>query len=161
MSKATLERRAFVEGLYRELHEQQHRYYDLVGQLAEIQGRLEVAEKAVRISRDHLKSAVAQSSEEFPANWNELLDKVRFIGMRTADACLVVLRERGSLTTEELLSVLNEGAFRFSTPYPLRELNAAMLRHPHVKRDGDCWVYTPPKPRAVPEKRAEEGTKAS
>lgn len=156
MAKATLERRAFVNGLFGELRDQVERYHDLSHEWLEMQGRMEVSEKAVRIVRDHLQAAMEGSEEEVPPHWQKVLDKVRFVGMRTADACLVVLKERGKLTTEELLSELNAGAFRFNSPYPLRELNAAMLRHPHVKRDGDCWTYEPPAPKVLRPRREKE-----
>lgn len=155
MSKITMERRAFVNGLFKELDGLLSRYYELTKKLHEITGQVEIIENALQLSRDHLYSAMAQTNEEAPSDWQDILHRVRFVGLRTADACLIVLKERGKVTTDELLSELNEGMFRFNTPYPLREINAAMLRHPHVERDGDNWTYKKPKPKEAKIKRLE------
>ncbi len=156
MSKATLERRAFVNGLLDELYDQVRRYARITTELEEARGRLEVCERALRGTRDHLLAVLAHDQEELPVNWREVLDRARFVGMRTADACLEVLREHSPISTEDLLSELNAGMFRFNTPFPLREIHAALMRHPHVKRDGDCWTYEPPAPKVVRPRREKE-----
>ncbi len=158
MSKTTLERRAFVNGLLDGIARPGPALRADHDRVGGARGRLEVCERALQGTRDHLLAVLAHDQEELPVNWREVLDRARFVGMRTADACLEVLRERSPISTEDLLSELNAGMFRFNTPFPLREIHAALMRHPHVKRDGDCWTYEPPAPKVVrPRREKEEG----
>ncbi len=142
MPTGTLERHRFVEGLFDELESLIHRHLQLVGELSDVMGRLEVIERAVQLSRDHLLATLEQTDEELPRNWRKVLDQVRFVGMGTAAACLTVLQEHNKLSSDELIDALNEGNYRFRTPYPMREINAALMRHPNVRRDEEGnWVY--------------------
>ena len=77
--------------------------------------------------------------------------RVRFVGMRLVDACVTVLQEHRKLTPVKLLDAINEGTFRFRTNAPLREIHAALLRHPHVKREGNYYLWSGPKePQGFP-----------
>src|SRR5215211_3833667 len=98
MTTPTLERRAFVDGLFEELVDQTRRYQDFTHEWLTMQGRMEMCERAVRAARDHLLTSLEQTEEEVPDNWRKTIDKVRFVGARPADACLTVLRERGKVT---------------------------------------------------------------
>ncbi len=140
----TLERRAFVEGLFHELDEQLRRYSGLIDKLFQLEARVQVNERTLKATRDHLLAALNDVGEEVPDNWESVLCRVRFLGMRLADACVEILKERGSVTMEELREELDNGMFRFNTPTPMREINAALLRQQHVRREGDRWVYESP-----------------
>lgn len=153
MPTPTLERRAFVDGLFDELVEQTARYQEFTHEWLTMQGRMEMCEKAVRATRDHLLTSLEQTDEEVPLDWRKTLDTVRFVGARPADACLTVLRERGNVTTDGLIKELNRGGYRFNSPYPQREIQASMMRHPHVTRVGDLWTYEPPQPKVVRPRR--------
>ena len=160
----TLERSAYLEGLYNELRDQFERYFETLTDYHILQGRLEICERTVKATRDHLLSSTGEdiegSYDDLPKDWAEILRSVRFVGMRASDAILRVLREtEHPMSSEELLDKLNECQFRFRTPTPLREINAAMMRQPHVKREGDLWVYKPRKPRRVRSRSTEAKAK--
>src|SRR5438067_5009105 len=147
----TLERASYLSGLYEELNDQCHRYVTLLDEWHRLQGRIEVAERALRTTRDHLWDTLSEVSDDpfndpdMPKDWISTLYHVRFIGMRAADAIMEVLKEHEQpVTTDELLECLNRGNFRFRTTTPLREIHAAMMRQSHVRRDGDTWIYEPP-----------------
>jgi hypothetical protein len=76
-----------------------------------------------------------------PPDFEELMHSVRYIGVRIGTACVDALRELGRATTEELETHLNNGGFRFRSGTPLREINAALMRHPLARRDEEKWVY--------------------
>jgi hypothetical protein len=139
----TLERQAFLDGLFQELDGQLHRYLELVGQLATLQARLDIIEHSLQVTRDHVRDVLRRSVDEVPPNWQQTLARVRFVGVRLGDACVEILRKRESLTAQDILNELNSGQFRFRTGSPLREITAALLRQPRVKRREDRWVYVP------------------
>ncbi len=139
----TLERRGFVDGLFMELHSQLHHHIELVEQMATLQARIEITERNLALTRDHLLVVLSRSDDAVPPNWQTVLAQVRFVGVRLGDACLEVLKEHPTLTTQELLDALNRGQFRFRTGAPLREINAALLRHPRIKRVDDRWYFEP------------------
>ena len=143
----TLERRAFVEGLFAELTDQLSHYLELVGQQANLTARLTIAERNLKLTRDHLQAMMASTHEELPDDWRSVFRQVRFISVRLGDACIEVLKEQGPLTTEELVGHLNAGQFRFRTGTPLREVHAALLKQ-QVKKHKDHWRYVGPKAQA-------------
>ena len=137
----TVERVGYVEGLFNELEEQLHRYVDFARQHQKVLAQLEIAEDTVQAIRRYIYTQLANTEEEVPTDWEMLLKKVRFVGARLGDACAEVLKDRSSLNRVELLNELNNGQFRFRTAHPLREINAALLRHPKVNKNGDGWIY--------------------
>ena len=137
----SLERHKFVDGLYAEFDRHYHYYLRLVGQTLELQGRLNVAERNLVMTRDYLMTMLGETEEEVPEDWDAVLKKIRFVGVRLGNACLEILAEKKSLTTDDLQRHLNTGQFRFRTGSPLREIHAALLRQPKVKREDDRWVY--------------------
>lgn len=139
----TLERQAFVDGLFSALDEQIAHYLQLVGQDADLHARLMLSERNLRLTRDHLNYLLSKTDEELPKGWQQKLHRIRFVGARLGDACIEILREKKTLSTRELLDQVNRGQFRFRTSAPLREINAALLRHPDIKRKGDTWLYIP------------------
>jgi hypothetical protein len=148
---ATYESTAFLRGLFRELHEQIGRYTALTGELLGMEARIELAEKTVCLTRDHFKMKIAKTQDALPTDWGKALESVRFVGVRLADACAKSLQAHTRMTPEELLRDLNDGMFRFRTNSPLREIHAALLRHPHVKRSGGAYVWTaPPTEKQLP-----------
>lgn len=107
-----------------------------------IKARLLITERNLRLTRDHLRMMLTQTEEDVPQDWEKLLDTVRFVGMRLGDACIEVLSEsQRRMTTQDIVDSLNNGQFRFRTSAPLREVNAALLRQPDIKKDGDGWIY--------------------
>ncbi len=137
----TLERVGFVTGLFEELDHARSYYLQLTQRMSELQGRMDVAERNLCVTRDYLMRQLSQTDEDVPKGWQKLLNEIRFVGVRLGDACLKLLRENRRMTTEQLLSGLNDGQFRFRTGYPLREIHAALLRQPRVDRVRDEWVY--------------------
>jgi hypothetical protein len=140
----TAERRAFVHGLFNELSAQMKRYLQVGTQMAELQGQMMIVERNLQLTRDLLQSELSQTDEEVPHDWQKVLRKVRFVGARLGDACVEILREYNSLTTQEILDHLNLGQFRFRTGTPLREVNAALLRQSNVHKESDRWTYVAP-----------------
>lgn len=143
----TMERTAFMNGLYSELVEQYERYSVLLNQLLELEARVDVAEKSLKLVRDALLDAVRECGFEDatpPQEYGDMLFHMRFIGMRAAEACLEILRTHGEISMADLLQHLNYGMFRFKTGSPEREIYAALLRQPNVTRDGDRWIYASP-----------------
>ena len=139
----TLERRAYVNGLFQELMPQLHHHKEVAQQMLGLQAQIGLTERSLRVTRDHLLDVLSHTNEEVPPEWHEILDTVQFVGVRLGDACVQVLRKRESLAVHELLHELNEGQMRFRTGTPLKEITAALLRQPRVRRDGDHWVYVP------------------
>jgi hypothetical protein len=115
----------------------------LVRQTSDLQGRLAIAERNLRLSREYLKVIMGETGEEVPGDCQKVLNRIRFVGTRLGDACLQILQDKRSVTSQEMLDELNSGQFRFRTGSPLREINAALLRQPRAKRDGDRWMYVP------------------
>ena len=156
----TLERTAYVRGLFTEFREQFTRYHGMLKELLELEARVEMSERALRMMRAHVVEAVEECEckpDELPKDAEIILQGTRFVGRRVADACLEVLREKKRLTMAELLTELNGGQFRFRTNSPEREINAALLRQPNVRREDEYWVYERPavvKPRRPKETAA-------
>jgi hypothetical protein len=143
----TLESGAYLDGLFRDFAEQVNRYKHLTAGLMQLEARLGLAEKTLCLTRDHLEMALhsTEGSESRLHQFQKDAANVQFVGMRLTDACTVVLREHKKMTPEKLLDAINEGTFRFKTNSPLREIHAALLRHPHVERRGSSYVWTGPK----------------
>ena len=140
-SHRTNERMGFVEGLFGELESQLLRYIGCVRDHQRLQAQIEVVENALQTTRNYIRTQLADTEEEVPVDWELLLKRVRFVGYRLGDASVEVIKEAGTINTHALLDALNNGQFRFRTGHPLREINAALLRAPHVYREDDFWVY--------------------
>jgi hypothetical protein len=139
----------YLGGLFTEFNQQVQRYLDLTGQHASIEARIELSEKTLCVVRDHFNMKIADTDSALPHDWATVLASVRFVGWRLADACVELLKERQRMTTGELVRELNKGMFRFRTNGPLREVHAALLRQPSIKRDGEHWVWTGQKAEAT------------
>ena len=144
----TVERVGYVDGLFNELEEQLHRYVAFTRQHQKVLAQLEIAEDTVQAIRGYIDTQLANTEEEVPVGWEMLLKKVRFVGARLGEACTEVLKDRTSLNHVELCDELNNGQFRFRTAHPLREINAALLRHPKINKEGDNYTATHSAPRA-------------
>jgi hypothetical protein len=138
---STNESISFVRGLYREYEEQLARYVDQIAHLFEIEARVEVIEKNLCVTRDHLATVIKNCDEAIPPEWCKKLRIARFVGMRLADACASLLRARRKMAPDEMLDALNAGMFRFRTNAPAREIHAALLRQQNVKRIADGWIW--------------------
>jgi hypothetical protein len=149
---ATYESTSWLNGLFQEFAEQTKRYNALTGQLLAMEARIGVTEKNLCLTRDHFAMTIAETQDAVPNDWSKVLNSVRFVGVRLADACAKSLQDHGKkMAPEELLHDLNDGMFRFRTNSPLREIHAALLRHPHVKRNGGFYVWTaPPAEKQLP-----------
>lgn len=146
----SLERQEFVHGLFEELNGQLEHHLELVGELSRIQGRLEVGERALTATRDYLLAALESTADEHvPGDWREILDQVRFVGVRLGVACADLLEEHGPLTTEELHAHLNSGQFRFRSSTPLREIHGALIRNSRARKEDERWHYVPPEEEAM------------
>lgn len=136
------EANAFLNGLYREFREQAKRYHDLTAELLSLEARIELAEKTLCLTRDHLAMTIARTDSSTPRDWDEALRSTRFVGVRLADACMALLQENKKMTPQEILVGLNKAMFRFRTNSPLREIHAALLRQNFAKKVGPSWVWT-------------------
>lgn len=141
---ATHESTAFLNGLFTELVEQVSKYHYQTSELLALEARIEISEKMLCLTRDHFVMTIDNTQDALPNDWDEVLRKVRFVGVRLADACMNSLQEHKRLTPEQLLADLNNGMFRFRTNSPLREIHAALLRHPYVKREKGSYVWVAP-----------------
>lgn len=140
----TMEADAYLMGLYTAFAEQAKQYELRTNELLQLEARVDIAEKNLRVTRDHLAMSVQRAEGIVPPRaWSAALAKVRFVGMRLADACVELLREKQRMTPRELLEGLNSGMFRFRTSAPLREIHGALLRHPNVRRSDDQqhWLW--------------------
>jgi hypothetical protein len=146
----TTEAFSYMSGIEKEYEEQLSRYHTLTGDLHALQARVELVEKNLCVTRDHLAMAIEKSEEDVPKEWRTRLARARFVGMRLADACLWLLKRHKRMTYVEILNFLNVGMFRFRTNAPAREIHGALLRQPYVKRTGDTWVWTGPDESAAP-----------
>jgi hypothetical protein len=133
---------SFIRGLYGEYEDQLKRYVDLIAHLFEIEARVEVIEKNLCVTRDHLALAIQNTDEKLPKEWCGKLRAARFVGARLADACMALLRENKKMTQEALIDALNVGMYRFRTTSPAREIHAALLRQArNVRRTEDGWEW--------------------
>jgi hypothetical protein len=137
----TMEATAFVRGLFREFQEQTQKYHSLTAQLFALEGQIELVEKTLCLTRDHLAMTIRNTESAAPHDWDKVFHKVRFVGVRLADACKVLLQEKQKLTPEGLLAGLNEGMFRFRTNSPQREIHAALLRQSFAKKVGGAYEW--------------------
>jgi hypothetical protein len=141
---ATYESTSYLQGLFAEFKEQTQKYNDLTGQLLRLEARIELTEKTLCLTRDHFKMTIARTQDAVPNDWDKVLNSVRFVGVRLADACAQSLQAHKKMTPEQLLRDLNDGMFRFRTNSPHREIHAALLRHPYVKRTAAAYVWVAP-----------------
>jgi len=139
--QVTTEASAFLGGLFTEFKEQTEKYQDLTAELFSLQAQIELAEKTLCLTRDHLAMVIDRTECYAPKNWDQVLQTVQFVGVRLADACSALLRKHKRLTPTQFLSGLNQGMFRFRTNSPLREIHAALLRQSFAKKDGDAYVW--------------------
>jgi hypothetical protein len=146
----TIEATYFLGGLFSEFRIQVKRYKALTAELMQLLARIEITEKTLCVIRDHLAMTVESTDTAMPHDWKPILDSVSFVGVRLVDACSTLLQARKRLTQKEIINELNNGMFRFRTNSPIREIHAALLRHPTVTRDGDCWVWTGEDPAEQP-----------
>ena len=137
----TTEATSYLAGLFKEFRNQTSNYHSLTKELLSLEGRIELAEKMLCLTRDHLAMAIERSDSATPNDWDTVLKSVRFVGVRLADACQVVLQERKRLTPEGILSELNHGMYRFRTSSPLREIHAALLRQNFARREGKNYLW--------------------
>lgn len=138
----TNEATSYLGGLFAAFHEQTQQYAQLTSQLLHLEARIELAEKTLSLTRDHLNMTINQTDSAAPHAWDKVLLSVRFVGVRLADACTALLKEKKKLTPDELLSGLNSGMYRFRTNSPLREIHAALLKQSSVKRVGQYWLWS-------------------
>jgi hypothetical protein len=140
---ATHEAQSWIDGLFQEFSRHVDRYNELTGLQLSLQARLELSEKTLCLTRDHLASAIAQAGAAgAPCNWKPLFNEVRFVGVRLVDACTTLLQEQKKLTSEQILKGLNAGMFRFRTNSPLREIHAALIQQRRrTKKVGDTYVW--------------------
>lgn len=140
----THEATSYLQGLFQAFRQQTRHYAALTQELLSLEARIELAEKNLCLTRDHFKMTIENTDNAAPNDWDAIFKTVRFVGVRLVDACATLLQEskHQKLTPEELLSGLNFGTFRFRTNSPLREIHAALLKHPSVKRTDDAWVWT-------------------
>jgi hypothetical protein len=139
---STNEAVSFIRGLHAEFSEQLSRYTDLIAHLFELEARIEVVEKNLIVTRDHFALAITNCEERVPSEWTSELARSRFVGVRLADACMALLRERKRMTQDQMVDALNMGQFRFRTNSPAREIHAGLLAHKkNVKRVADGWVW--------------------
>ena len=143
----TLESSAYLEGLFQDFEQQMSRYKSLTAHRMGLEARLELAEKTLILTRDHLKIALqtTEGCNKFAEKYKRESAKVRFIGMRLVDICEQVIAENKKITPEKLLDAINEGTYRFKSNAPLREIHAALLRHPHIRRVGNYYIWAGPK----------------
>lgn len=140
----TVEATAYLQALYVEFREQVARYRDLTAHRLELEAEVELAERTLCVTRDHLAMVIARGDSAMPCDWKKTFCSVRFVGWRLANACVALLRKYKKLTPEQLLHILNLGMFRFRTNTPRREIHAALLRQQFAKREGDGWIWTGP-----------------
>jgi hypothetical protein len=137
----SVESDAYLQGLFEELHRQVHQYLQLTQTLRNIEARIELAEKTLSLTRDHLATTIHQTDSATPRDWQSMFDSVRFVGVRLADACMVLLQEQKKMSPEELVVHLNKGMYRFRTNSPQREIHAAMLRQSFARKSGEHWIW--------------------
>jgi len=137
----TTEATAFLGGLFGEFKEQTQKYHHLTAHLLSLEAQIELAEKTLCLMRDHLAMTINTTEGAVPNNWEKELHKVRFVGVRLADACRALLQEKKRLTPNQLLDGLNDGMFRFRTNSPLREIHAALLRQSFAEKRGEAYVW--------------------
>jgi hypothetical protein len=139
----TIEIDGYLSGLYAAFNEQVGHYQHITHQLLSLEAQAEIAEKNLRVTRDHLAFSVDRAKTvTIPRDWTDTLNSVRFVGMRLADACVALLKDHKRLTSEMIFAQLNHGMFRFRTSAPLREIHGALLRHPFATKDGAEWVWS-------------------
>ena len=140
----TYERTSFIRGLITEFEQQTKRYVDAVGKLQEAQAHVALAERMVVATRDAVREFMEDTGDEIvPPNWEDILDTVRFVRVRITDACVELLRDRGPRDTNELVTLLNSGQFRFNTPTPRREVHASLINQKRARRVDGKWEYVP------------------
>lgn len=140
----TTEAAAFLGGLFGEFKEQTEKYHHLNARLLALEAQVELAEKTLCLIRDHLELTISKTEGAPPRDWETEFHKVRFVGVRLADACKALLQEKKKLTPDQLLDGLNEGMFRFRTNSPLREIHAALIRPTFAVKKGNTyhWIGT-------------------
>lgn len=134
-------REAFLGGMAAELSRMSRRYAEDAAAQSRLEARIAAGERRIAAARRHLEIALeGWPPGAVPAAWSELAASARFAGAAAGDACVLLLRERGPLATEELRTLLAAAGFRFRTRTPGREIHAALLRKRGVGRSGGRWI---------------------
>jgi hypothetical protein len=138
----THEAESYVQGAYEELRAEQQRYLNLIQLLQQTEARINLTEQKICLTRDHLQLTLAECKDAIqPRNWDRTFAAIRFVGVRLGDACMMLLSEHKSLTTEQLRHNLDHGMFRFRTAAPFREIHAAMIQQRGAEKVGEKWVW--------------------
>jgi hypothetical protein len=153
------EAQSYLRGLVDELRDQNRKYFELTRAFLSLEARVDLAEQTVCLTRDHLARAIELSDSTAPFDWLEVLNEYRFVGVRLAEACQILLKEQKRMTPQDLLIGLNKGMFRFRTSSPLREIHAALLRQNFAKKEDQHWIWViSEKPELTPTQEQEEQT---
>src|SRR2546425_984880 len=99
----TTESTAYLRGLYAEFETQVVRYHELTAHMRELEARVELAEKTLSLTRDHLAAMIDKTEFAAPKDWAKTLNTVRYVGVRLMDACVGLLRTQGKLTLQEMV----------------------------------------------------------
>jgi hypothetical protein len=137
----SMESTSFLGGLFCELREQVHKYQGFTQELLSLEARIELAEKQLCLARDHFAMTIDKTESALPNDWQKIFQSIRFVGVRLADACQLLLQERKKLTPQQFLRGLNEGMFRFRTNSPLREIHAALIKQTWANKVGDSYLW--------------------
>ncbi len=118
------------------------------------QARYDFTKRQVMLARDRYRSEwdFPTSLFDFPdhieidrqeaGHFVWVMNRIRFMGLPIGQACRIALGELKLSTTEALVSTLEDGGFSFSTTSPSREIHAALMKQPWVKRSpGGEWEY--------------------
>ena len=138
----SVEADAYLQGLFQELHRQGQQYMQYTEQRHNLEARLELAEKTLSLTRDHLAMTIRRTDSATPRDWTHTLERFRFVGVRLMDACMALLQEKKKMTADELLAALNKGLFRFRTNSPQQRSTPPCCVRPSRKKNGSHWVWT-------------------
>ncbi len=141
---ATHESNSYLAGLFAEFQTQVLRYQEVTAHSREVEARVELTEKTLSLTRDHITEMVDKTEFATPTDWSDTLKIVRYVGVRLVDACVDILRRRQKVTIPELVMALNAGMFRFRTNSPIREIHGALMRQRSVRRTDEGWEWVGP-----------------
>lgn len=140
----------YSTGVFKEFKAQAESYTDVLRQLAELEGRLQMMQSTISRARAAFAEHVGGWNDtsnpyetKIPKDWQDVWASIRFVGKRLGDAAVEVLQEsQEPLDTHSIRWKLTYGGYRFRTANPDREVHAALLRVRDAERLGDKWICT-------------------
>ena len=128
-----------------EVVEAKHRWESKRAELNHAKLDYEYAEKVLILARDRLKLEIDHAGEQYTEveqhfdhmDYEDEIAGVEYVGLSIGDALKRGALSRQPMAMEDIIERLQLGGFKFSTPFPAREIHGALVKQPWAMKDKD------------------------